>query len=51
MNWMKGQSVPLASLLMTQNWASQFKKDEDLLERVQWKAMKMIRGLKHLSFR
>jgi len=31
-------------------WAPHFKKDEELLERVQWKAMKMVRGLEHLSY-
>jgi len=33
-----------------QFWAPQFKKDEELLERVQWKTMKMMRGLEHLSY-
>jgi len=32
-----------------QFWASQFKKDRDLLERGQWKVIKIMRGLDHLS--
>jgi len=31
-------------------WAVQFKKGEELLERVQWSATKMMRGLEHLYF-
>jgi len=33
-----------------QFWAPHFKKDEELLERVQWWATKIIRGLDHLSY-
>ncbi|GAB0175973.1 hypothetical protein GRJ2_000062500 [Grus japonensis] len=33
-----------------QFWAPQFKKDRELLERVQGRAMRMMRGLEHLSY-
>jgi len=33
-----------------QFWASQFRKDRDLLEGVQWRATKMIKSLEHLLY-
>jgi len=33
-----------------QFWAPQFKKDQELLERVQRRPMRMLRGLEHLSY-
>jgi len=33
-----------------QFWAPQFKKEEELMERFQWRATKIMRGLEHLSY-
>ena len=33
-----------------QFWAPQYKRDTDILERVQQRVLKMMKGLEHLSF-
>lgn len=45
-----GNEMEAASLERVLFWAPQYKGDTDLLEKVQWEAMKVIKELEHPSY-
>ena len=44
------ESVNIYCVVPPQYWSPWYRKDRDLLERLQWRATKIIKGLQHLLY-